>query len=102
MVSVLVITFLIGNHDAHGKNFSIIHGKGLEMAPYYDLLSTQVYLGLERHFAMPIGRTKKHDNIKTNSFEMFAQDLKIRSSKIAEIMDSMIQSVEAAYKIFGG
>ena len=57
MASVLAFNFIIGNHDAHGKNFSIIHAKEIKMAPYYDLLSTQVYDSLERHFAMSIGKT---------------------------------------------
>jgi len=37
--------YIIGNHDAHGKNFSILYKKEFELAPFYDLVSTQVYFG---------------------------------------------------------
>jgi serine/threonine-protein kinase HipA len=97
MASALAFNFIIGNHDAHGKNFSIIHAKELEMAPYYDLLSTQVYPGLENHFAMAIGKTFRHDRIKSHSFETFAQTMKVRPAKLAEIMNSVIQSVDHSY-----
>ena len=70
-VAVLTFNHIIGNHAAHAKNFSIIHGRDIEMAPFYDLLSTMVYDGLEQKFAMSIGKTFKHDSISAQSYEKF-------------------------------
>jgi len=98
MAFVLVFNAIIGNHDAHGKNFSIIHGRELKMAPYYDLLSTQVYETLEKHFAMSIGKIFRQDRIKAASFHGFARDIKIRPAKLAQIMDTAIRSVKLNYE----
>ncbi len=92
-VKVLVFNHIIGNHDAHGKNFSIIHGRDIKMAPYYDLLSTMVYDGLEPIFAMSIGKAFKHENISAHSYKNFAQDMGFRPSKVAGIMDFVIGKI---------
>lgn len=40
----LVFNFLIGNNDNHLKNVSFLQGpEGAEIAPFYDMLSTQVW-----------------------------------------------------------
>ncbi len=93
-VGVLAFNFIIGNHDAHGKNFSIMHGREIEMAPYYDLLSTMTYDDLERHFAMSIGKTFRYDRIGANSLNEFAKDMKFRPVKVAEILDTIIRRVD--------
>jgi serine/threonine-protein kinase HipA len=93
LVSLMAFNYLIGNHDAHGKNYSIIHGDKLELAPFYDLLSTQIYPGLSQKFAMAIGQTFKLDRIKKHSLIAFAKDMKIRPHKLTAIIESMIQSV---------
>jgi serine/threonine-protein kinase HipA len=90
----LAFNYIIGNHDAHGKNFSIIHGREIKMAPYYDLLSTMAYGHLEQHFAMSIGKTFRHDRISATSFNEFAKDMKFRPVKVAEILDTIIQQVD--------
>jgi len=93
-VAVLAFNYIIGNHDAHGKNFSIIHGREIKMAPYYDLLSTMAYDHLEQHFAMSIGKTFRHDRISATSFNEFAKDMKFRPVKVAEILETIIQRVD--------
>jgi serine/threonine-protein kinase HipA len=52
----VVFNYLIGNNDAHGKNFSLIyHDGGVRMAPLYDLVCTVYYPELSQKFAMKIG-----------------------------------------------
>lgn len=51
----IIFIFLIGNGDAHAKNFSVLHfGKASRLAPAYDLLSTAVYPSLPAKLAMKI------------------------------------------------
>jgi serine/threonine-protein kinase HipA len=55
LLESVVANVLIGNADAHGKNYSILHlpdGR-LDFAPLYDLVSTGLY-GLEDRPAMAI------------------------------------------------
>jgi len=49
----VIFNFLIGNGDAHGKNFSILYRNGIpSLAPLYDLLCTTVYPPIAKKMAM--------------------------------------------------
>jgi serine/threonine-protein kinase HipA len=55
MVRAAVTNLVLGNSDAHGKNFAILFAEmGRELAPLYDVVSTAVY-DLEDEMAMAIG-----------------------------------------------
>ena len=45
LLRATTLNVVIGNGDAHAKNFSLLHDRGgaLRLAPLYDLLSTLVY-----------------------------------------------------------
>lgn len=52
----IIFNYIIGNADAHGKNYSFIYeDKGVRLAPAYDLLSTAIYPELSNKMAMKIG-----------------------------------------------
>lgn len=63
-LDALVFNYLIGNNDAHGKNFSFLYQRaGLDssgyiasLAPLYDLISTSFYPDLTSKMAMKIGK----------------------------------------------
>ncbi len=60
----LIFNYLIGNADAHGKNFSLLYkGNKPELAPAYDLFSTAVYPDLSAKMAMKIGGKYKPDDV---------------------------------------
>ena len=51
----LIFNFLVGNGDAHGKNFSVLYLDGVAtLAPMYDVMSTAVYPDVGRRMAMKI------------------------------------------------
>jgi serine/threonine-protein kinase HipA len=56
-VRAVLTGFLLGNSDAHGKNFSLLYdpATGVRLAPLYDLVSTAVYDDLTLRLAMAIG-----------------------------------------------
>jgi serine/threonine-protein kinase HipA len=55
LVRAAVLNFVLGNSDAHGKNFAILFAElGRELAPLYDIVSTAVY-DLDEEMAMSIG-----------------------------------------------
>ena len=56
-VRAVLTGFLLGNSDAHGKNFSLLYDPvtGVRLAPLYDVVSTAVYDGLTPRLAMAIG-----------------------------------------------
>jgi serine/threonine-protein kinase HipA len=66
--------FLIGNSDAHGKNFSFfVHPQGLEPAPWYDLVSVLQYPGLDHEFAMAYGDAFSLDEVGAFQLADFAK-----------------------------
>ncbi len=55
-ISILIFNVLVGNADAHGKNFSFLYsGKERRLSPYYDIVSTVAWPNLSRDLAMKIG-----------------------------------------------
>lgn len=56
----LIFNVLIGNCDAHGKNYSFLYDtRAPTLAPLYDLVSTVVYEGLSRRLAMSINGARQ-------------------------------------------
>jgi len=70
----VVFNALIGNHDAHAKNFSLLYsGNAPVLAPFYDLLSMAVYPTLTPKMAMKIGSKYKFREVQARHWEQFAQ-----------------------------
>ena len=53
----IFFNLFVGNNDSHAKNLSIYFPpkQGVKLTPFYDLLSTSLYPGLSRKFALTIG-----------------------------------------------
>lgn len=78
LLDAAVFNFLIGNHDAHGKNFSLLHDStGTRLAPLYDLVSTIVYSGLDRKLAMAIGGERRPDYVRRRHLDRFAETARL-------------------------
>ncbi len=55
-INGLIFNVLIGNADAHGKNYSLLYSGGeRRLSPYYDLVSTLAWSELSKNLAMKIG-----------------------------------------------
>lgn len=66
--------FLIGNCDAHGKNFSFfVRREGLDPAPWYDLVSVVQYSGIDHELAMAWGDAFRLDEVGAFQLADFAQ-----------------------------
>ncbi|MDA3917587.1 MAG: type II toxin-antitoxin system HipA family toxin [Deltaproteobacteria bacterium] len=92
-IRMMAFNYIIGNHDAHAKNFSILHNKGFELAPFYDLVSTRVY-PLDNKFAMAIGQTFRLDRIKKHSFKIFAKDMNVRPKLLTSLVNEVCEAVK--------
>lgn len=52
-VDRVIFNFLVGNGDAHGKNFSVLYRNGQpRLSPAYDIISTTVYPAISKKMAM--------------------------------------------------
>jgi serine/threonine-protein kinase HipA len=74
LLDYAIFNALIGNHDAHAKNFSLLYsGKTPVLAPLYDTLSTAVYPTLTPKMAMKIGGKYVFNEIQARHWERFAE-----------------------------
>ena len=74
MLDYVIFNALIGNHDAHAKNFSLLYaGKHAALAPLYDVLSTAVYPNLTPKMAMKIGGKYKFSEVQARHWDQFLE-----------------------------
>jgi serine/threonine protein kinase HipA of HipAB toxin-antitoxin module len=78
MLRWALFQFLIGNTDAHGKNFSFfVRRQGLEPAPWYDLVSVLQYPGIHHEIAMAYGDAFSLDEVGAFQLADFAKRCKV-------------------------
>lgn len=75
LLDYVVFNTLIGNHDAHAKNFSLLYVKKVPvLAPLYDALSTAVYPTLTPKMAMKMGSKYKFSEVQVRHWAQFSQE----------------------------
>jgi serine/threonine-protein kinase HipA len=93
-----VFNLIVGNADAHGKNFSLLyHTSGVSLAPFYDLLSTVAYTDLSPNLAMKIAKRATIEEIGPSTWTAFADDIGLAGSfirrRVRELSDSVSGNV---------
>jgi serine/threonine-protein kinase HipA len=75
-VRAVLTCFLLGNSDAHGKNFSLLYDPvaGVRLAPLYDVVSTAVYDGLTPRLAMAIGGEDDPTQVDLSAWERLGDE----------------------------
>src|SRR5207249_2537150 len=73
----VLLNFLLGNGDAHLKNFSLLETEdgGLRLSPAYDLVCSKAVIPKETDFAITLNG--KADKITRRDFEKFSETSKI-------------------------
>lgn len=76
LLDAAITQVLIGNADAHGKNYSILHdpAAAATLAPLYDLMCTVAYPHLAATLAMKIGRRGALKEFRPGTWNRFARD----------------------------
>jgi serine/threonine-protein kinase HipA len=81
----IIYNFLIGNNDAHGKNFSLLYENNqTRLAPFYDLLCTVYYPNLAQKMAMKIGNKYHPDFVYPRHFEQFSKEAGLSKPLVLE------------------
>lgn len=88
----LVFNWLIGNCDAHAKNFSLLYDTGAPtLAPLYDLVSTTAYPELTTRLAMSIGGAIQISDVGTEAWEALAKETGYSTRFVLTTTRSMIE-----------
>jgi len=76
LLDAVIFNALIGNHDTHAKNFSLLYSRDSPvLAPLYDILSTAVYPTLTPKMAMKIGSKYKFSEVQARHWDQLAGDV---------------------------
>lgn len=93
----VIFNALIGNHDAHGKNFSLLYGgKSPVLAPFYDLLATAVYPQLTPKMAMKLGSKYKFSELEARHWEQFAEEAGLAKAATRKRLQQLANELPAA------
>ncbi len=81
----VLLNFLLGNGDAHLKNFSLLESADgqLRLSPAYDIVCSKAVIPKETDFAITLNG--KSDKITRRDFEKFSEVLKIPPKVVADI-----------------
>lgn len=79
LLDFVVYNYLIGNNDAHGKNFSLLYHEAgsanqqIRLAPLYDAICTVYYRELSNDMAMKLGDAYQSEKVSPRDFEKLAE-----------------------------
>jgi serine/threonine-protein kinase HipA len=104
LLDAAIFNYLVGNNDAHGKNFSLLYrGVGTasmetRLAPLYDVVSTRYYPELTRELAMKIGGEYSSDKVSKANFEQLAEDAGLAKPlvrrRIPELAEAVLSNLD--------
>jgi serine/threonine-protein kinase HipA len=93
----VTLNVLIANGDAHGKNFSLLHARSgaLELAPFYDLMSTLSYG--DNQLAMYVDDVRRTDRVTADRIVNEATKWGISRPRAHEVVEDVLaRAPEAA------
>ncbi len=93
----LAFNWLIGNCDAHGKNFSLLYDVGAPtLAPLYDLVSTVAYPDLVTRLAMSIDGATQIADVGDQAWSELAAQVGVRREFAVETVRRVAERAAAA------
>lgn len=96
LLDYVIFNALIGNHDAHAKNLSLLYsGKKPVLAPFYDTLSMAVYPALTPKMAMKIGSKYTFTEFQARHWNQFAESVGLAKAQARRRILELAKSLPA-------
>ena len=93
----VLFNLIIGNRDAHAKNYSLLHEQGrVRLAPLYDLVCTLCYPGLNIELPQPLGDAKMFDDIGKETWSALASQIGVASRTVIGLARGLAMQLPAA------
>ena len=90
-----VFNFIVGNGDAHAKNFSVVYRNAVpRLSPAYDIMSTAIYPEVGRRMAMKVDGEYAFKWVTRDKFVRMANKSGIAQRIVSRELDKMIRHVE--------
>jgi serine/threonine-protein kinase HipA len=91
LLELVIFNFIIGNVDAHLKNFSLcyenVNGANISLSPAYDILSTDLFIADDEQTALAINAKK--NKLKLDDFKQLAEALGVNEKVFKNIIQSL-------------
>ena len=98
---LFVFNCLIGNTDAHIKNYSLLYDSAMRtvhLAPAYDIVSTAVYVTSTRELSIRVGSAATIDDINEDAFRAAAKEIglgtKLAMKHVADLRERFLPSLK--------
>lgn len=90
----LMLNILLGNGDAHVKNWSLLYEdpRRPRLAPAYDLVSTIVYTDKDNSVALNMGGIKRFQEIGLDTFNVFLQRTGVTDQYRDAVMHAVVET----------
>jgi serine/threonine-protein kinase HipA len=97
----LIVFVLVGNCDAHLKNFSLLEtDAGLRLSPAYDIVNTALYDGFDQNIALAIDGTKPHlGEVTPELLTHFGLSIGLSQRAIDQIFTELAKRAKRAAKL---
>ena len=112
LLDAVIFNVLVGNADAHGKNYSLLYTPaGIDLAPLYDLLCTAAYPEVHANLAMKVGGRSRLEEFTDDTWSEFAREVGLgapfvrrRARTLAQLSQARLAEVTARLEAeaFGG
>lgn len=95
---LVVFNLVLGNADAHLKNFSLLEDvDGLRLSPAYDLINTLVYPQYERSVALELGGSKRpFDTLDRALIEEFGAAIGLAAQEVGRSLGALARAFAGA------
>jgi HipA-like protein len=88
---------LIGNCDAHGKNYSLLYdSRAPTLAPLYDLISTTAYPEVSSQMAMSVDGARNIEEVDGAAWSRLAGEAKVSPRFLEQRMGTFVDRVATA------
>lgn len=99
--SRLVVNLMIGNGDAHLKNWSVVYPDGINpvLSPAYDIVFTRAYTKNDNSVAFNIGGEKNASKLALRHFKRMAEQIDLEWRMVEEAVVGTIETARATWPV---
>ncbi|MEM7689297.1 MAG: type II toxin-antitoxin system HipA family toxin [Pseudomonadota bacterium] len=107
LADAAIFNLLIGNADAHAKNYSLLRRENGEvaLAPLYDLVATHMWKELSSKLAMRFGRTATLEEFDSECVARFADEAGLGAPyirrRVSDLANAVTEEIEKGVQVPG-
>lgn len=95
----ILFNFIIGNCDAHGKNYSIMYkNNSIKLTPLYDTVCTLAYPNLTNKLSMKIGKHVEIKKVNKEDLTILAEQIGLKAQAVCNTYFEIFENVSKAFE----